>query len=206
MITFAAFPAMAATPSTTQLSATINSAQFNVSRDQLPAAARQRMDKLLQEAATGTLTDSMKVGDSIEAGEVGGTKLYEKLVSASTNAVSISSSAASASSGNTSTSSTFIFQYYNWLGQLTNAFQVSLTCSWYKNGSSSYIENLSGTYTVLDSSFSCAWDTAYGSHLTDIYAALYMYADHNGSSTWYTFDAVCNTLASPPYISFAHNP
>jgi len=189
---------MAAEPVATKNSNTISSTQFKLTRSQLTPEQRQRMDERLKELATGTSSNNFKVGEIKEVGKVGNDTLYVELA----NEQNSSLVSSLASSGITSSSQTFVFSYYNFFGIKTNAFQVSLTCNWYKNGSNSYINYLTGTYTVLDSSFSCAWDTASGSVAEPGYQALYMYAYHNGVPSWFIFDALCNTLVNPPYISF----
>lgn len=105
----------------------------------------------------------------------------------------------------TSSSTTFNFKYTNWLGQKKDAFKVKLTCQWNKNGSNSKITNLIGAYTVLDSSFTCSWDSDSGSYVSDVYHQLYLDVWGDGGSAWYIFDALCNRLDSDPYIDFDYS-
>lgn len=191
-----ALPAMAEEFAPTPKTDTVVSTEFTLTRSQLSPEQKQRLDERLKEVMSGTATSNMKIGELREVGELGGDMLYIQLVDVQDGSQMRGT--------NVSSSHTFNFKYKNISGQLKDAFKVKLTCKWYKNGADSYIKSLSGTYTVLDSSFRCEWDEDYGSVTEPTYHALYMYAYHGLDSEWYVFDALCDTLNDPPIVTFDH--
>lgn len=103
---------------------------------------------------------------------------------------------------NMSTSQVFNFTFQDIFGNTKDAFKMKLVCNWYNNGANSYINNLEGTYTVLDNSFRCEWDVSGETPPTPTYHNLTMYAYHNGGRTWYSFVGYINTVGTSAEVNF----
>lgn len=56
----------------------------------------------------------------------------------------------------------FLFQYTNILGIKSDAYKVTTTCYWTKDGTNSKINSFHGVYEIIKSGFSCEWiDSSY---------------------------------------------
>ena len=55
----------------------------------------------------------------------------------------------------------FIFQHTNILGIKSDAYKVTLTCDWTKDGTNSKINVLHGVYEIIKSGYSCEWTDSF---------------------------------------------
>lgn len=157
-----------------------------------------RYSQNVEEASFDDFQVEQSVSLNMEVGEVkpcgvleDGTKLFIKL---------ISSSESQARGMEKENYKSYVIQYENMFGKLQDAVRMDLTCNWYKDGKNSYINYLSGEYTVYLDSFSCEWDDLV--HQAPLLCILFLNISHGSSTTLYTFSASCNTVAANPYISF----
>jgi hypothetical protein len=161
---------------------------INLLRTQMDPEKLEKYEEFLQ---IHEELDEMEVGDTFSVYQDDGSILIGEVVEDTVEEYPLTRAAVSKTAKKT------ITYQDSFLGIKTDAFKVSLTCTWTANGKSSYINKLQGTATNYKTSkYSLVWDTASFqsgkvNHIMwlDVYKGL--------SSISYGYSAWCNQTASP---------